>query len=142
MCTILKTVDPIYCLTFNFIFLDTGAISSSSQDGYSLYNENDHKSNMECTGTSDSICYFISKIDSSSRPLIYRNVFSNLNSGSNNHISYPTTIHLSSINTIVDEELIVAGFDKSSSPHAHIFFRINMTAATQSWAKTVTPLGK
>ena len=142
MCTILKTVDPIYCLAFNFIFLDTGTISSSSQDSATLYNDDDHKSNMECTGTSDSICYTLARFSGALYPLIYRNVFSNLNSGSNDLVRYTTTIHLSSINTIVDEELIVAGFDKSSSPHAHIFFRINMTAETQSWAKTVAPLGK
>ena len=99
---------------------------------------------MECAGTSNSICYSTGKFIGNNWPVIFRVDFSNLiTSNFNNFANYSSTgVHLSSVNAIADEELIVAGFDVTSSPHAHIFFRINMTAATQSWAKTVAPLGK
>ena len=105
-----------------------------------LLNDYETQSNMECTGTTNSICYLLGLQNGFYYVSIIRVDFSDLTA--QNFADYSSGVHLSSVNAINENETIIAGFDINPAQHAHTFFRINMTGATHVWGVTAAPLGK
>ena len=103
-------------------------------------NDNEAQSNMDCTITTDSVCYIIGKRVSTNVPGVAKITFTNL--ATHSIVFYSSGVHLSSVNAISTQELIVAGFDISSTPHAHMFYRLNISAEAQIWGTTTPALGK
>ena len=105
-----------------------------------LVNDNEAQSNMDCTITTDSVCYIIGQRVGANVPGVAKINFANLTTHS--MVFYFSDVHLSSVNAISSQELIVAGFDISSTPHAHMFYRLNISEEAQIWGTTTPALGK
>ena len=119
----------------------SGNLTSSRRCGNTRFPTISYHVTLDCSRTTDSICYFITRTASSSDHQICK-----VNFDSATSISYADIVgvsyYLSNSKAVDDNTTIVAGFYTSNLVVFHSFFKFNFGNGSFEWEKTSSILGK
>ena len=119
----------------------SGNLTSSRRCGSLRFPTITYHVNLDCSRTTDSICYFVTRTSASSDHQVCKVDFDSAASFSYADI-VGVSYYLSNSKAVDDNNTIVAGFYTSNLVVFHSFFKFNFGNGSFEWEKTSSLYGK